>query len=212
MLKKFAVSTIVLSVPLLVGAGTTRLFANTFYEATVTFGDRLDDNITSDFGTSGSHTYVNGGADKLETGFWLQSRDLVMRARTGPSRRYLAFSLTPITPAGAPTGSLQEHNLFMNIRDILTLPAGTGKNTIAIFTTAAGDLKFASGLVDTSQYATKVSVSRSGNVWTITADPGVSPPEPGDVAALTKMKGNTEQVLGWYHMPFQITATCPTCP
>ena len=99
----------------------------------------------------------------------------------------------------------------MNIRNILSMPDPSGKDAIAIFSTAAGDLKFAPGLVDTSQYATQVSVARSGKVWTITADPGVHP-GPGDVAALTKMKGNTEQLLGWYHMPFQITVTCPTCP
>jgi hypothetical protein len=117
----------------------------------------------------------------------------------------------PITPPGAPTGSLQESNLFMNIRNILTMLPGTAKNAIAIFNTAVGELKFTPHWVDTSTYATEVYVYRTGNVWTVTADPGV-PPGPGDVAAVTKKKGNTEQLLGLYHMPFQIIVNCPTCP
>jgi hypothetical protein len=36
--------------------------------------------------------------------------------------------------------------------------------------------------IDTSQYASFVDVYRSGDTWTIMADPG-SPPGPGDVAA-----------------------------
>lgn len=210
MRKSLVLSTVALVAGLLI-TGARGLIADTLYPATVTFTDRDGDHITSDYLTTGSHTYTNGGPDKLETGFHTVTNDLVMRARTGPSRRYLSFALSPITPPGAPTGSLQEHNLFMNIRNILTMTPGTGKNAIALFSTAAGDLKFIPGLVDTSQYATQVSVSRTENVWTITAEPG-DPPGPGDVAALTKMKGNTEQLLGWYHMPFQITVTCPTCP
>lgn len=211
MRKSFVLTTVAVVAGLLVTGGRG-LIADTLYPVTVTFTDRTGDNITSDYLTSGSHTYTNGGSDKLETGFHTVTNDLVMRARTGPSRRFLAFSFQPIMPSGAPTGSLQEHDLFMNIRDILTMPSPSAKNAFAIFNTSIGWFKFAPGLVDTSQYATLVSVSRSDKVWQITADPSELPGSPGDVAALTKMKGNTEQLLGRYHMPFQITVTCPTCP
>jgi hypothetical protein len=35
---------------------------------------------------------------------------------------------------------------------------------------------------------------------------------PGDVAALTKIKSNKEQLAGLYHTPFQVTIACPMCP
>jgi hypothetical protein len=200
---------------LVVVSGGIRVAANTFYPATVEFSDRVGDNITSDYLVTGNHTYVNGGTDKLECGFWvLPNNDLVLRAPAGGTAklpRFLAFSLTPITPPNAPAGSLQQRDIFMNIRDILSLPAGTAKNTIAIFRTAFGELKFTPHWVDTSTYATEVFVSRTGNQWTVTADPG-TPPGPGDVAALTTTKRNTETLVGLYHTPFQITVTCPTCP
>lgn len=198
---------------LLVVAGGARIGANTFYPATVTFSDRAGDNITSDYLSTGNHTFVNGGTDKLESGFWVvPNNDFVLRARTGPSPRYLVFAFTPITPLGAPTGSLNERNIFMNINNILAMPTGTAKNAGAVFTTAVGSFKFTrTWVVDTTTYATKVFVSRSGNVWTVTADLGV-PPEPGDVAGLTQTKKNTEQLVGLYHMPFQATITCQDCP
>ena len=65
--------------------------------------------------------------------------------------------------------------------------------------------------IDTSVYASTVYVYRTGSVWTVTADPG-TPPGPGDVAAITKVKSNKEQLVGLYHTPFQITVTCPACP
>ena len=46
---------IVLGIVLL-WAGGVRLVADTFYAATVTFSDRQDDKITSDYQTTGSHT------------------------------------------------------------------------------------------------------------------------------------------------------------
>src|SRR5262245_53005961 len=81
-----------------------RVGANMFYPATVTFSDRVGDNITSDAATSGTYSYTNGGSAKLECGFYLDSGDLVLKQLAGPLPRYLAFSLTPIPPAGAPAG------------------------------------------------------------------------------------------------------------
>jgi hypothetical protein len=205
----------VIAAALLVLAGTTMKAGpstDTLYPATVTFSDRGGDMITSDYLTTGKHSYVNGGSDKLETGFHTVTGDLVMRARTGPSARYLSFSLSPIT-SGAPSGLLNEHDIFMNIREILTMPPGTAKNAIAIFSTSLGELKLPSNprWIDTSQYASLVYVSRTGNLWTVTADPG-TPPGPGDVAAITKTEGNTETLVGLYHTPFQISVSCATCP
>jgi hypothetical protein len=210
-MSRLAAITIAGAAALLLSMNDVRVLADTLYPATVTFSDRGDDKITSDYSTTGNHSYVNGGADKLECGFHTVTNDLVMRARTGPSPRYLTFIFSPIAPAGAPTGSLQEHNLFMNIRDILTLPRGTAKNTLAIFNTAVGNFYFDPAWVDSTTYATQVFVSRSANTWTVTADPGV-PPGPGDVAGLTKAKGNKTLLLGIYHMPFQISVDCPSCP
>ena len=200
---------------LLVVAGGARIGANTFYAATVEFSDRAGDNITSDYLTTGKRIYINGGTDKLECGFWvLPNNDFVLRAPAGGTAklpRYLAFSLTPIAPPNAPSATLQQRDIFMNIRNILTLPPGTANNTIALFRTALGELKLTDHWVDTSTYATEVFVSRTGNQWTVTADPG-TPGVPGDVAALTTMKKNTETLVGLYHTPFQATITCPTCP
>jgi len=200
---------------LVIATGGIRVAANTFYPATVTFSDRAGDSITSDYLTTGKHTYVNGGTDKLECGFWvLPNNDLVLRAPAGGTSklpRFLAFSLMPIEPPNAPAGSVQQRDIFMNIRDILTLPAGTSKTTMAIFRTAFGDLKLTPHWVDTSTYATEVYVYRTGNTWTVTADPGM-PPGPGDVAALTTTKKNVETLVGLYHTPFQLTVDCPTCP
>ncbi len=97
---------LVLASSLVVVSGGIRVAANTHYSATVTFSDRAGDNITSDYLTSGSHSYVDGGSAKIESGFWQLSGDFVLRQLTGPLPRYLSFSLTPITPAGAPSGSL----------------------------------------------------------------------------------------------------------
>src|SRR5262249_3259699 len=84
---------------LVIATGGIRVAANTFYPATVTFSDRAGDSITSDYLTTGKHTYVNGGTDKLECGFWvLPNNDLVLRAPAGGTSklpRFLAFSLTP---------------------------------------------------------------------------------------------------------------------
>jgi hypothetical protein len=209
-MKKLRIAMVFVSLLIVVTSGV-RIGANTFYPATVTFSDRVGDNITSDYLTTGNQTYVDGGADKLECGFWVSpNNDFVLRAPAGGTAklpRYLAFSLTPIAPPTAPTASLQQRDIFMNIRNILTLPPGNAKNTIAIFRTALGQLKLTPQWVDTSTYATEVSVSRSGNVWTVTADPG-APPGPGDVAALTTIKRNTETLVGLYHTPFQLTITC----
>jgi len=201
---------------LMAGTAGIRLTArpggnDTLYPATVTFSDRLDDKITSDYLATGNHSYIDGGAGKLECGFHTVTNDLVMRARTGPSPRYLAFAFTPIAPPGAPAGSLQEHGLFMNIRNVLTMPTGTAKSTLAIFGTELGSFRFDPAWVDSSSYATQVFVSRSGSQWTVTSDAG-TPPGPGDVAGLTKPKGNTTLLVGLYHLPFQITVSCPTCP
>src|SRR5262245_33050709 len=111
-----------LSLALLVVARTERLTALQFFPATVTFSDRQGDNITSDYLTMGSHAYTNGGSAKLECGFYTGTNDLVLKQLSGPLPRYLAFSLIPITPPGAPAGSLVEHNVFMNIQNILTMP------------------------------------------------------------------------------------------
>ena len=215
MLRSF--TSIVLGIVLLSWAGGVRLVANTFYAATVTFSDRVDDKITSDYQSTGNHAYVNGGTAKLECGFWQQSGDFVLRRVNGPAPknpRYLAFSLTPITPSTAPSGSITQSDVFMNIRDILTLPRGSAKNAIALFTTAFGELMLTSNpmWIDTSIYPSLVDVYRTGNTWIITADPNTPPPGPGDVAAITKVKSNKEQLVGLYHTPFQVTVTCPTCP
>ena len=201
---------------LFVVVGGVRIAANTFYPASVTFSDRVGDNITSDYLTTGNHIYVNAASpDKLECGFWvLPNNDFVLRRLNGGAPRnprFLAFSLTPITPSTAPSGSITQSDIFINIRDILTLLPGTAKNTIAIFSTAFGQLKLTPNWMDTSTYATEVLVSRTGNQWTVTADPG-TPPGPGDVAAITTTKGKGESLVGLYHTPFQITITCPTCP
>jgi len=198
---------------LVVVNGGIRVAANMFYPATVTFSDRVGDNITSDAATTGTHSYTNGGSAKLECGFYEVSSDLVLKQLAGPLPRYLAFSMTPITPSGAPTGTLQERNIFMNIHNILSMPVGTGKNALASFKTSVGELKLMpiTKWIDPTTYATQVFVSRTGNVWTVTADPG-TPPGPGDVAALTTTKGYKESLVGLYHTPFEITVTCPTCP
>ena len=99
---------IVLAIVFLLWAGG-RLVANMFYAATVTFSDRMDDKITSEYPSTGNHTYVDGGTDKLECAFWQQSGDFVLRRVNGPAPkipRHLAFSLTPITPSTAPGGSI----------------------------------------------------------------------------------------------------------
>ena len=82
---------IVLAVALLVPAGV-RLVANTFYAATVSFSDRVDDKISSDHQSTGKHSYVNGGTDKLECGFWQQSGDFVLRRMNGSAPRYRGIS------------------------------------------------------------------------------------------------------------------------
>lgn len=212
MRKKLVLTTLALVIGLLAASGP-QLLADTFYAATVTFSDRLGDNVTSDSVTSGKHAYVNGGPDKLESGFHTVTNDFVLRATKGARSRYLAFSFAPITPPTAPAGTLEQRDLFMNIRAILAMSPGTATSAIAVFQTALGELKLTPNTtwIDTSTYATQVFVSRNGNIWTITADPGV-PPGPGDVAALTQTKRNTEQLVGLYHMPFQITIDCTTCP
>jgi len=197
---------------LLVVAGGVRVGANTFYPATVTFSDRLGDKITSDYLTTGNHSYTNGGSAKLEVGFYEVSADLVLKQLVGNLPRFLAISFAPITPPGAPSGSLRERNIFMNIHGILTIPPGTARNARTDINTAVGTFKHNPNWVDTTAYATEVLVSRTGNVWTVTADPNPIPGAPGDVAGLVKTKGFTETLVGLYHMPFQITVTCPTCP
>jgi len=191
-----------------VGAGPS---TDTLYPATVTFSDRFGDAITSDYANSGNHSYTNTPAKRFEVGFHTVTNDLVMRTLSNSIGRYLAFSFAPIAPPSAPTGTLQQNDMFMNIHTILNMPTGTAKNTVANFSSDVGMFRYTPTWVDPT-YATLVFVSRSGNVWTVTADPNPVPGAPGDVAGLVKTKGNTETLVGLYHMPFQITVTCPTCP
>ena len=46
--------------------------------------------------------------------------------------------------------------------------------------------------------------------WVVTTDPYADDPRVGDVASLYQY--SNASVLGLYHVPFQLTVYCPTCP
>lgn len=172
--------------------------------ATVIFRDFSGDGIKSD-GGGVYQDNVRGSVCHIFTG---ASEDLTLG--TFQSGRTIQFFYSPASDVVQPTlnppsGSLVD-NAFMNIHAIGAMQVGETKTTRAGFDTNVG--KFQWYPVNGAQL---VVVTRDSQFhWTVSTEPSL--PDAGDLSDLLQSKKNTTQVVGFYHMPFGLDVTCPTCP
>jgi len=178
--------------------------------AAMTFANRTvaTDGVL-DLATSDAYgTYANG-VDGVSC--------VVFTGSTGDAHCDLSASSNPIRvfnidPSGYIPGTGTgpaapfSSNGGINIQALAQMAIGDTKLTTAVFGTQFGQFQ----LVNSMNPATSaVSATRSdAHTWIVnTTDPGA-----GDIAQLIQIgKGNKTVNAGYYHLPFQITVTCPTC-
>jgi hypothetical protein len=195
---------------------------------TVTFGSGFSNN---QIGTGGDQigsdsasnlTYNNGGAVEVDfsSGGNLQF-DTDLHSQSGGRQLAVAFENPTgkgcATPCPSPPGGGSKAVLvdaFMSTGHV-TLADGTfvfGLREMPDPSNGFTDLSinFPGWFVRYSPsswpLSTQVNVSRSGNIWTITA----ASPQAAQLIKLTN-NGKTETPAGTFVMPTEITITCPSC-
>ena len=121
------------------------------------------------------------------------------------------FNIDPsgyIAGSGAGTGPAAPFasNGSINIQALAQMTPGDTKLTTAVYATQVGEFQFVHSI---NPATSAVSVTRyDAQTWIVnTTDAGA-----GDVAQLIQpARGNRTTNAGLYHLPFQITVTCPTC-
>jgi hypothetical protein len=175
--------------------------------ASFTFADRavatygVQDRITSDNlgaytnGTDGvtSVLFSSTGDARLDTTY---SRNPLRVIEYDPSQ---VISGTGPTASFASTGSV-------DIEALAQMHIGDSKLTGAAFSTSIGQFHFLANEGGTYVTATRLDA----HTWTITTDDPYSLGA-GDVAVLVQTVKNRTSKTGTYHLPFQLTVTCPTC-
>ena len=171
---------------------------NTTYPAVVTFSDQAGDRITSD----GGGPYVSGG--QLSVAFTSQGNHLMLSGSNGS--RYLFVDYTDRLTTTGPIGTIPEADIFMNIHNILDMAPGTFRQTSAAVRVHLNGYKFFRLNPTNFPGTTLVDVERHvDGTWIVTGGSDT-------VSALIEEKGRTQTVAGLYGMPFQLTATCASCP
>ena len=175
--------------------------------AAFTFSDRtvgtdgVQDRITSEGlgaytdGTGGVTCVVfsSTGDAHLDTTY---SRSPLRVIEYDPSQ---VISGTGPTAAFASTG-------WVDIQALAQMHIGEFKLTGAAFGTSIGQFHFLANEGGTYVMATR----HDAHTWTITTDNPYSLGA-GDVAVLIQAVKNRTSKTGTYHLPFQLTVTCPTC-
>ena len=94
----------------------------------------------------------------------------------------------------------------LDIQALAQMHVGDSQLTGAVFTTSIGQFHFRAVDGGTDVTATRLDA----HTWTVTTDDSYALGA-GDVAVLVETVKNKPSQIGTYHMPFEVTVTCPTC-
>lgn len=170
--------------------------------ASITFADRTgQDRITSD----GDGPYTDG-ADGVSCVLFSSTGDanLDTTASKNPLRT-MDFDLSQRISGSGPTNTFLSSGT-LDVQALSQMHVGDSKLTGAVFTTSIGQLHFRA-----ADGGTDVTVTRlDAHTWTVTTDDLYSLGA-GDVAVLIQITKNKASKTGTYHLPFEVTVTCPTC-
>ena len=177
--------------------------AMTFADRTVA-GNGAQDRITSD----GLGTYGNG-VDGVACVIFSSTGDANcdLSSSRNPVRVFNVDPSLKISGTG-PTSPLSSNGVI-NIEALAQMHIGDAKLTTAVLGTAIGQFQLVNRL---DAGTSSVSVTRyDDHTWIVTtSDP--SSIGAGDVAQLIQVgKGGKTSNAGLYHLPFEMTVTCPTC-
>jgi hypothetical protein len=175
--------------------------------ASFTFTDRtvgtdgVQDRITSD----GLGSYTDG----------ISGVTSVLFSSTGDARLDTTYSRNPlrvieydpsqVISGSGPTASFASTG-WVDIQALAQMHIGDSKLTGAAFGTSIGQFHFLANEGGTFVTATR----HDAHTWTITTDDPYSLGA-GDAAVLVQTVKNKTSKSGTYHLPFQLTVTCPSC-
>ena len=209
----------------IVGLGMMHLALEAAAQAppcSVTFTDRSGDKITSDNqgaytdGTARVRCQV-GGPNSTNIALNLGSTNFRQATRQFWGD-YSGLVLGSAVVSNPPTGTYKD-GWYLTIQKIANMVVGTTKITHAHFTFANGRFHWC-GPSDVDEIpcgsyipgSMAVFVTRTSlRNWLVTTDPPSVPSFVGDVAVLGD-SGSSGSSIALYHMPFQLTIDCPTCP
>ena len=174
--------------------------------ASLTFADRPGgtdtgpDRITSD----GLSAYATG-MDGVTCVFFSSTGDARLDTTySGNPLRVVAYDPSQVISGPGPTASFVSTG-SMDIEALAQMHVGESKLTGAAFTTSVGQFHFLAN--EGGTYVTAMRLD--AHTWTITTDDPFQLGA-GDVAILVQtIKKQSYKTA--YHMPFQVTVTCPTC-
>lgn len=178
--------------------------------ASFTFADRMvgpdggPDRVTSD----GLGVYSDG-ADRVSCVLFTST------GSTGDARldttlsanplRLIDFDPSQVISGTGPTVPFTSTGT-LDIEALAQMHIGDSKLTGAAFTMSIGQLHFLANEGGSYVTATRLDA----HTWTVTTDDPYQLGS-GDVAVLVQVVRNKPFRAGTYHMPFQVTVTCPTC-
>ncbi|MCX6551365.1 MAG: hypothetical protein NTY02_10245 [Acidobacteria bacterium] len=144
------------------------------------------------------------------------SQDLTLnlhQSRSTP-KRTLRYDYTQLADASMqptanpPTGTLIDSS-FMNIAEVGNVAVGATELRTAYFSTAIGTFEENPGRYDHSQLV--VVTRTSPTTWTVSTDWLASEPGSGDLSIFYRAYRNTSVAVGLYHLPFELSVSCPAC-
>lgn len=166
-----------------------------------TFSDRSGDAITSD----GAGAYTNGVAGVSCLVFEGASGDITFYLTASKhASRFIQFNYMNRISASGPTGSLDDLSTQSSFQDVAALAVATAGFSTGGFTTAVG--RFAFNPTNWPGSSELMATRISQTEWTVTSDAGVN-----DVAVLSEAAHKGSVAVGTYHMPFELSVSCPSC-
>jgi hypothetical protein len=170
--------------------------------ASITFSDRAGlDRIVSD--GEGSYTDAVGGVNCV---FFSSTGDanLDTTASRNPLRT-MQFDLSQRISGSGPTNTFLSSGT-LDIQALARMAVGETQLTGAVFSTSIGQLHFRAGDGGTDLTAVRLDA----HTWVVSTDDSYALGA-GDVAALVQTVKNKLVRVGTYHLPFEVTVTCPSC-
>jgi len=174
--------------------------------ASFTFADRPagtaggPDRITSD----GLGAYVNG-MDGVTCVFFSSTGDARLDTTYSSNPlRVITYDPSQVISGPGPTASFVSTG-SLDIEALAQMHVGDSKLTGAAFTTSIGQFHFLANEGGSYVTATRLDA----HTWTITTDDPYQLGA-GDVAVLVQTV-KRQSYKTTYHMPFQVTVSCPTC-
>jgi hypothetical protein len=175
--------------------------------ASITFADRTvgadggPDRITSD----GLGVYADG-TDRVSCVLFSSTGDARLDTTLSMNpARLIDYDASQVISGTGPAASFVSTGT-VDIQALAQMHVGDSKLTGAAFTTSIGQFHFL--VNEGGSYVTATRLDP--HTWTITTDDPYQIGA-GDVAVLVQTVKNKSYKTGTYHMPFQLTVTCPTC-